>query len=65
MSLSACASTPPKPIIDNPARPMIAPAYEKELRQASQTLQKEAMKHEWDWQGYADKMESRTWPRGD
>jgi hypothetical protein len=44
---------------------MIAPAYEKELRQASQTLQKEAMKHEWDWQGYADKMESRTWPRGD
>ena len=60
MSLSACASTPAKPIIDNPARPMIAPAYEQELRQARAALQKEAMKHEWDWQAYADKMENRT-----
>ena len=59
LNLSACASTP-KPIIENPARPEISPAYATLLRQASVALQKEASKHEWAWQGYADKMEDRT-----
>jgi hypothetical protein len=36
------------------------PGYEDLLRQAPKPLQKEAFKHEWDWQGYADKMEERA-----
>ena len=51
---------PAKARIENAPRPAISAEYEKLLRQANKDLQREAMKHEWDWQGYADKMEDRN-----
>ncbi len=60
LSLSACGTTGGKARIENAPRPEISPAYAQLLHQASAALQKEAMKHEWDWQGYADKMENRN-----
>ena len=60
LSLSACGTMPAKARIENAPRPAISPAYEKLLRQANEDLQREAMKHEWDWRGYADKMEDRN-----
>jgi len=47
-------------MIENASRPTISPAYEKLLRQADEDLQRETMKHEWEWQGYADKMEDHN-----
>ena len=60
LSLSACGTMPAKARIENAPRPAISSAYENLLRQANEDLQREAMKHEWDWQGYADKMEDRN-----
>jgi hypothetical protein len=45
--------------VENPDRPKISQKYEGLLRHTPEDLQKEALKHEWDWQGYADKMEDR------
>ena len=46
--------------VEKPPRPRISQSYENLLIEAPPTLQKEAQKHEWDWQGYADKMEMRA-----
>jgi hypothetical protein len=43
-----------------PPRPEIGQAYQKLLMATPLETQKEAIRHEWDWQGWADKMEDRT-----
>lgn len=60
LSLSACGSTgAPVKVPQLPDRPMISPQYEGMLRACPVETQKEAMKHEWDWHGWADKAEDR------
>ena len=46
--------------VEKPGRPRISQDYEALLLAAPPALQKEAQKHEWDWHGYADKMEMRA-----
>ncbi|MDD2903715.1 MAG: hypothetical protein PHU44_14920 [Syntrophales bacterium] len=59
-ALTSCGTTGPTTKIDKPPRPRISQPYENLLLQAPPGLQKEAQKHEWDWHGYADKMEMRA-----
>jgi hypothetical protein len=56
----SCGSTGPTTKIEKPGRPRISQEYEALLMAAPPALQKEAQKHEWDWHGYADKMEMRA-----
>lgn len=46
--------------LPNPARPIISENYEVLLKKAGLPTAKEALKHEADWNGYADKMENRN-----
>jgi len=40
-------------------RPVISNSYAEMLKKSSPELKREAVKHEWEWNGYADKMEKR------
>jgi hypothetical protein len=40
-------------------RPTISETYKGLLKKADPQLKREAIKHEWEWNGYADKMEKR------
>jgi len=59
-ALTSCGTTGPTTKIEKPLRPRISQTYENLLLAAPSALQKEAQKHEWDWHGYADKMEMRA-----
>ena len=41
-------------------RPVISDTYMGLLKKADPQLKREAAKHEWEWNGYADKMEGRS-----
>lgn len=43
-----------------PDRPRISTTYEGMLKNLTIEVQKEALKHEWNWHGWADKMQERV-----
>ena len=59
-ALMSCGTTGPTIKVEKPSRPRISQSYENLLLIASPDLRKEAQKHEWDWHGYAEKMELRS-----
>jgi hypothetical protein len=59
-ALMSCGTTGPTTKVEKPQRPRISKSYENLLLQSPPALQKEVQKHEWDWHGYADKMEMRA-----
>ena len=58
LSLTGCAATP-KPKIEKINRPVFPVLSEQFYRLAPLQDQKAILKHEWDWQAYADRMEAR------
>ena len=59
-ALTSSTATGPTNKTEKPPRPRISQAYESLLLVSSPELQREAQKQEWDWHGYADKMEMRA-----
>src|SRR5512139_1830321 len=60
VGLTSCGTTTANKLAGKPDRPVISSQYQALLMKAGPTVTKEAQKHEWDWQGYADKMENRA-----
>lgn len=60
VGLTGCITMGPTTKIPPPDRPRISAKYQTMLMKAGQDIAKEAMRHEWDWHGYADKMENRA-----
>ena len=58
LSLTSCAHTP-TPKIDPVKRPTLTKEYQGLIMQCPTAAQKAVLSHEWEWHGYADKMEKR------
>jgi hypothetical protein len=61
-ALMSCATTEKVPTnkAEKPPRPRISQKYQDLLMAGPPELVQEAQKHEWDWHGYADRMEMRA-----
>ena len=60
LSIISCGIKPVQVKTIIPDRPIIQSNYEELLKKCPIDLQKEAIKHEWDWNFWADKLEERV-----
>lgn len=60
ISFVGCGTITANKIVGKPDRPIISAEYQSMLMKAGPDVTKAAQNHEWDWQGYADKMEMRA-----